>query len=350
MNRFSNCPQFDLLSIPRLQLGIALVLFFSAVTVSAQGVGSTRGLPDSGGIHTIQGRVYLPSGRGAEQGISVKLEGNVVGTRRGLTDSDGSFLFSSLPAAEYTIAVDAGPEYELTRQSVVIYGNGAGGIGVPTTSQKLMVDIHLIPKGSVVDEAKLFAGVPKEAVDNYKKGVQSARAGNSKKAVEQLNAALLVYPKFALALGELGSQYVALKEWDKIPMAMEELLKLTPDDARAHLNLGIALYNQKKFPEAETHLRESIKLSKKDAVAHLYLGLTFVSIRKYSDAESELETTIKNGGDHYALAHRVLGGLYLSAKKNEQAAVELEKYLKLDPKAADADRIKGTIKELRSKP
>jgi hypothetical protein len=27
----------------------------------------------------------------------------------------------------------------------------------------------------------------------------------------------------------------------------------------------------------------------------------------------------------------------------------LEKYLKLDPKAPDADRIKGTIKDLRSK-
>ena len=35
--------------------------------------------------------------------------------------------------------------------------------------------------------------------------------------------------------------------------------------------------------------------------------------------------------------------------QNQQAADELEKYLKLDPKAADAERIKGTIKDLRSK-
>jgi hypothetical protein len=45
-----------------------------------------------------------------------------------------------------------------------------------------------------------------------------------------------------------------------------------------------------------------------------------------------------------------LGGLYLGAHQNAAAADELEKYLSLDPKAADAERIKGTIKELRAKP
>ena len=78
--------------------------------------------------------------------------------------------------------------------------------------------------------------------------------------------------------------------------------------------------------------------------------MTLVSSKQYQEAESELELAIKNGGDNLALAHRYLGGLYMSSKKNEQAAAELEKYLKLEPKAADADRIKDTIKQLRSKP
>jgi len=328
---------------------IAVVAFFllvSAASVSAQGVGSNRGIPESGGRHMIQGRVYLPSGRSADQGIIVRLDGNVVGTRRGGTDSDGSFLFTSLPAAEYTLTVDAGAEYETSRQSVVIYGAGAGSIGVATTGQKIIIDIHLKSK---VDEGKLFAGVPRNAVENYKQGVQSARAGNSKKAVEQLNAALAIHPKFALALSELGVQYLILKEMSKVAASMEELLKITPDDARAHANLGIALYNMKKLPEAEAHLRESIKLSATDPIAHYYLGLTLITIKQYAEAEKEFELTIKNGGDHLALAHKFLGGLYLSSGKSRQAADELEKYLKLDPKAADAERIKATIKDVRSK-
>jgi hypothetical protein len=39
----------------------------------------------------------------------------------------------------------------------------------------------------------------------------------------------------------------------------------------------------------------------------------------------------------------------MGSHQNAAAAEELEKYLSLDPKAADADRIKGTIKELRAK-
>jgi regulator of sirC expression with transglutaminase-like and TPR domain len=61
-----------------------------------------------------------------------------------------------------------------------------------------------------------------------------------------------------------------------------------------------------------------------------------------------MELAISNGGDDLALAHKYLGGLYLGSK-NPKAVDELEKYLRLDPKAADAERIKGTIKDLRSK-
>jgi regulator of sirC expression with transglutaminase-like and TPR domain len=37
----------------------------------------------------------------------------------------------------------------------------------------------------------------------------------------------------------------------------------------------------------------------------------------------------------------------MSTKKNKEAADELEKYLKLEPKAPDAEKIKQTISDLR---
>lgn len=340
--------------IRRKYLGPAFAMFVVLLAASGAraqgGVGSSRGLPESsGGIHRIQGAIYLPTGRRAEQGISVKLEGNVTGTRRAATDPDGSFVFNALPAAEYTLLVEAGSDFEPVRQRVVIYGTTGGVAGVRAAGQTIMLNVHLQPKGSAGNDEKLFAGVPEKAVENYKKGVQSGRAGNNKKAVEQLNAALAIHPKFAPALSELGVQYLILKEMTKVADSMEELLKLTPNDSRAHTNLGIALYNQKKFPDAETHLREAIKITSTDPIAHYYLGLTLVSIKKYAEAETELELTIKNGGDNLALAHKFLGGLYLSSGKSRQAADELEKYLQLDPKAADAERIKATIKDARSK-
>ena len=136
---------------------------------------------------------------------------------------------------------------------------------------------------------------------------------------------------------------------DKAAETFEGLLKLKPSDASAHLNLGIALYNQGNLEAAETNLREALKVNSPAPSAHYYLGMTLIKTKRYEGAQKELELAIANGGENLALAHKFLGGLYMSARRNKEAADELEKYLKLDPKAADADRIKGTIKDLRSK-
>ncbi len=346
------CSKANVLTRPKYLCGmLALPLLLIVASISAQaqgGVGSTRGLPEAaGGIHRIQGTVFLPSGRRAPEGILVKLDGNVVGTKRASTDSDGSFSFNGLPAADYSLIVEAGGEYESIRQSVVIYGN-TGGVGIGVQGQTMMLDIHLQPKGAAANLEKMFAGVPKPAIESYKKGMEAAQAGNTKKAIEQLNSAVTAHPNFPIALRDLGVQYRKAGDMDKLAETMEALLKLSPDDPHGHLNLGIALYNQKKYPDAEKRLRQAVKLSNTDPAAHYYLGMTLVSVRNYPEAQTELEAAISNGGDSLALAHKYLGGLYLGSK-NPKAADELEKYLKLDPKAADAERIKATIKDLRSK-
>src|SRR5437870_11876196 len=104
---------------------------------------------------------------------------------------------------------------------------------------------------------------------------------------------------------------------------------------------------EKKFNGSETHLREAIRLKLPGRSAHYYLGMMLIKFKVYGEAQKELELAINNGGENLALAHKFLGGVYISAHKNKEAADELEKYLKLDPKAADADRIKASIKELR---
>jgi tetratricopeptide (TPR) repeat protein len=323
------------------------MLASSAGLVQAQGgVGSSRGLPESaGGSHRIQGTVYLPDGRRAGAGIVIRLDGNVTGRRQTATDASGEFSFNGLPAADYSLALDAGPDYEPLRQSVVIYGN-TGNVGLGNSGDTTKVDAQLRPKA--VPDSVLFAGVPPGAVDHYKKALESARAGKKEKAVDELRSALADYPNFSLALSELGNLYGQLKDWAKLAETMEALLKLTPNDSKAHLNLGMALYNQQKYAEAEPPLREAVKLAHKDPMAHFYLGMTLIRIKEYGEAEKELEFSVNNGGENIALAHKFLGGLYMSSK-NPKAADELEKYLKLDPKAVDADKIKTTIKELRSK-
>jgi Tfp pilus assembly protein PilF len=322
---------------------VAALIVSSSVAAMAQAPGSSRngGLPSGEGNVMLQGRIYFPSGQTASgRTIRVSLESTSAfgGGNTAVPDQDGVFRFQGLVPGNYTVVVDAGPEFEKGRESVGIYAG---------TSRVVQVSIQLQPK---VDSSNpLFAGVPSNALNFFQKGTAAARKGDAKAAAESFSAAVTAYPNFPIALNELGKQYMILKEWDKAGDTYEALLKLKPNDAASHLDLGIVAFNKKKFEDAESHLRKALELNSAGPSAHYYLGLTLISLKRYQDALTEFEATVANGGDNLALAHKYLGGLYMSAQKNQQAADELEKYLKLDPKAPDADRIKGTIKDLRSK-
>ena len=47
--------------------------------------------------------------------------------------------------------------------------------------------------------------------------------------MELLDKAVVAYPGFALALNELGLQYLKLSQWDKAAETFEALLKTAPD-------------------------------------------------------------------------------------------------------------------------
>ena len=326
----------------RLILTVALV-FSAALIANAQAPGSSRGLASGEGNNMIQGRVHFPAGQSASgKTIKVSLESvSAFGSMSTVADQDGTFRFTSLTPGDYTIVVDAGPQYDRARESVSIYREASTG------GRSIQVAIQMYPR---VDAANpLFANIPPNALSLYQKGSAAARKGDAKAAAESLSAAVAAHPNFPIALNELGSQYLILKQWDKAGETFEALLKLKPDDVAGHLNLGIVEFNKKKLEDAETHFRKALELKSAGPAAHYYLGLILVSTKRYEDAQQEFELTISNGGENLPLAHKYLGGLYMSTHKNQQAADELEKYLKLDPKAPDADRIKGTIKDLRSK-
>jgi Tfp pilus assembly protein PilF len=309
------------------------------LTASAQAPGSSRGLASGEGSNMIQGRIYFPSGQTASgRTIKVNLESiGTFGLMSTVADQDGTFRFTSLTAGDYTVVVDAGSEFDRAREPVIITRG---------TGRSVQVTIQLHPK---IDSSNpLFANVPSNALSLYQKGVTAARKNDAKAAVESLSAAIKAYPNFAIALSELGTQYMLLKEMDKAAETFEALLKLKPQDTGGHLNLGIVAFNQKKFDVAEQHLRKALELKSQGPTAHYYLGLTLISVKRYPEAVAEFETTISNGGENLALAHKYLGGLYMTnPDKRQDAANELEKYLALDPKAPDAERIKGTIKDLR---
>jgi tetratricopeptide (TPR) repeat protein len=336
-------------------LALTLILVWPCAIL---GQGSGKSTVGTNGTHIIAGYVFFPSGRRAEGTIQVKLQSLSAGELSVIADSSGAFSFSALSPGNYSVVVIAGDDYEIGRDAVYIDSDlDLSRMGLPSikTSRRYTVMITLQLKhnsanhanGSVVNAA--LADVPENARSLYEKGLAQAHAGEPEKAIDNLKAAITLYPKFPLALNELGVQYLKLNQPHKAVEPLRSATRLSPEAFTPKLNLGIALLETQQFAEAENQLRDAVQRKDGAPTAHMYLGLALTKLRNFTDAEKELRRSIDLGGPQVGLAHYYLGGIYWGRHEYRQAADELESYLRLTPNAQDAERVRGTIKELRGK-
>jgi Tfp pilus assembly protein PilF len=340
--------------LSRILFSILPIFLVTSLALAQGGVGSSRGLPStgSGGSSSIKGRVFFPVTPDTPR-IRVRLSSSDLMNESTVTDEDGIFIFNRIPAGHYTVIVEGGDQFDTATEQVDIDREASPG------GRNMNITINLKLKGT----ASALGKVPKPARELYTKGTEAASKGDPKGAAEFFTQAIKLYPQFPQAMNELGMAYIKLFKYDKAAETYEELLKLGPGDATVHLNYGIALNNlgialqtegkaeeaAKRLAQSEDELRQAIKLNNSSGLAHYYLAVTLIKLKHYDEATTELEVSIKHGGDNIALAHKYLGGLYMNdSSKKKEAADELEKYLQLDPKARDADRIKESIKKLRN--
>jgi tetratricopeptide (TPR) repeat protein len=335
-----------------------ILLGMLLLSPSAHAQGSGKSTTGTGGIHVIQGYIFFPSGRRADAGsIMVKLQSLQYAELQVIPDSSGAFTFSQLAPGSYTVVINAGNEYELYSESVLIDSDlnlSRMGVRLPPNPQRHTVMAHLqlkfkpgVGKPGVV--SAVLAAVPDKARKLYERGVEEARNEEAAKAANSLKEAVTLYPNFPLALNELGVQYLKLRQVNKAIEVLKEACKLSPDAAPARLNLGIALLETKQFAPAEDQLRESLKLNNSSAAAHMYLGIALLRQNKFEEAEKELLVATQANVAQLGMANYYLGGIYWHKKDYTRAAEQLEKYLASTPNAPDAERVRATIKDFRSR-
>jgi Flp pilus assembly protein TadD len=329
---------------------------FSALSTQAQSGGGVD-ITGTGGRHSITGRVIFPSGQRADLRLKIRLESPGQGDITVLSDVNGNFTFRSLRAGNYAVVIDGGEFFETVREQVYIEPANISRRTTPnmvSVARPFTVQVYLRPKqqAAIVKPGVLNAAlvsVPKAAVEFYEKGMESASRTETEKAIDQFKQAIALYPNFGLALNDLGVQYLKKGELDKAEEALAKVNRLSPDAPEPSLNYGICLLQKKKFAQAEIQLRDAVKKNENAFTAHLYLAISLIPFKKYTEAEAALRKAITLGGPKASQAHYYLGGVFWQTGRFQEAADALERYLQMEPKSANADRIRATIKDLRSK-
>lgn len=291
----------------------------------------------------------MPNGQRLDHPVLVWLS-----TSRGemstTSNGNGSFVFRQLGGGRFAVRVDAGDQYEAATEVVNIVDTGSAGM-MSRVGQVYNVQIHLRPKATQpITKGVVSANEPPQAaVDLYNKALESVKAGDRDKAIEQLKGALAIHPQFVAALNGLGVQYMKLGNYQHAFEAFNSALLFSPDNFFLHLNCGVALFNLNKYAEAEKELSAALLKNEASGSAHVYRGRTLIALKRFDEAAKDLKRAIEIGGDDVKLAHRYLAGIHVEKGENAEAVKQLELYLKASPSSKETDQIRNLIKELNKK-
>ena len=146
---------------------------------------------------------------------------------------------------------------------------------------------------------------------------------------------LLIKLKDAEKLLYLGNAFYKDKDYWNGEKSYKECLRIKPDYAEAHYNLGLLLADSQKYEEAEKEYREAIGIKPDYAEAHYNLGLLLTDLKRYDEAEEEYREAIRIKPD-YAEAHYNLGLLLTDLKRYDEAEEKYGEAIRIKPDYAEA--------------
>ena len=140
-------------------------------------------------------------------------------------------------------------------------------------------------------------------------------------AVTELQAGLKLAPENASLHYNLGLAYKLKDQLDQAVPEFERAIRLQPDLADAHYTLGILYWQRGEFDKATQEMKEAIRSKPDYAEAHYTLGTVYKQQGKLQDSAAELKEAIRLQPD-FAGAHTTLAGVLRQLGDNEGAAAE----------------------------
>jgi len=336
------------------------VLFISAFFIALPGARVTAqsrtNQSGTGGIHQVRGKVYLPTGQSFDTPVEVELQDTFTSLKV-FTDHGGSFIFQNLSPGSYTLTVNAGTQFEASREYFTIDPEVPGPRGVALMRpipKSITVPVYLQLKRGVtlrneVINAK-WSSIPKETLEHFKRGIELGQENKDTQAEVELRKAVERSPNFAPAHTELGKLALKNGRPEATIESCKTAVRYDQADFDAHLNLGMAYISLKKLDLAEPELVTAAYLDRTAITPHYYLGILFVMKDDLNVAQKAFETAKGlKGGKGLPAIHRFLGRIYLKKDMEKEGIQELETYLKLAPKAQDAEKVKKEISDIKAK-
>jgi protein O-mannosyl-transferase len=140
-----------------------------------------------------------------------------------------------------------------------------------------------------------------------------------------------------LAENNLGLYRMTMQRYAEAIPHFEAALRISPDNALAHFNLGVCLSNiAGRTAEAIPQFEAALRISPNNAVGHFDLGVTLSNTPgRTADAIQQYEAALRLNPD-YAEAHNNLGAALIGSGNCAAAIPHLEAAIRANPNYAGA--------------
>lgn len=184
-----------------------------------------------------------------------------------------------------------------------------------------------------------------EALDHFNQAHTEIEKGHYPKALDSLQLALEVYPRFAEAHHLLGIVYfTGFKQPDKAISALKLAVLHYPNFAQAYLDLGAVLHHQKKMADAEAAYGKALELYPHFLEARLALANLHVQMERPQKAIRAFSAILELQPDNSDALYQ-LAVWQDRAGKTEEAQKVLDRLLKTDDKHLNGWLLQGEIFE-----
>jgi tetratricopeptide (TPR) repeat protein len=201
------------------------------------------------------------------------------------------------------------------------------------------------PGGSTV--AVQDMNIPKAARKEFNKASNLIAKQEWKRAIDQLNRAISLYPNYVEAYNNLGVVYARLGDGANERAALQKALSLNDHFAPAWVNLARMSIKDRDFPTAETLLDKATALAPNDSQTLLILANVELMNLHYDQAIAHCEKVHSLGQDSHSLVHFIAARAYEHESRIPDAISQLQIFLKEEPSGVRADAARRELANLQ---
>ncbi len=268
------------------------------------------------------------------------------------TDSSGRFAFTNLSDGRFTVrAMPFRYDFEEQSREIELYSPSIAAGGGSTFEE---IDFKLNPRkgGLAYSEAKVvFAQeIPNNAKKSFEKGVAAMSKNKRDEGIILLKEAIQIFPKYFLALQNLGRIYFSKGEYGEATKYLIRAADVNEKSPKTFYLLGYSLHLLEYRKAATIALKQAVLLSPSSTEVLTALGMVQRLEGNFAEAETHLKQAKKVAKYPNPEAFWQLAKLYgENLKKYDEALKELENLLKTKPTLEEEQRIKSIIKNIRTK-